>query len=1233
MTLLEQCQIWHTHDQHQKIFDALEALPPEERTAATDMELARACNNLADPQTPEGQALLRRAIRLMEAHADALQDTYSWNFRLGYAYYYLDEEGPALRYFTRALELHPGDSPDINTAADIQSFMQDCRSRLALPRFQKTFRERTAAAWEAFAQGEEQLRRLLDAGDEESSRQAVALCGELLSPALENTPFALGRTQENYLLMLTPEGSRPRLFAVDYFKRHAPAEVLDRWEILAGRQPEPGFVMVSESWEIAPAEVQVWVEQLGEDSDPSVGLTLYCEKLLPLLQQDENHAWWMLSVLTDQILGEVASIRLVGSFQVVDAPMDGAAVSLDQLPAALREMGLDLSADPKTCIEGYSSYHFDPEPDPDADWRMDVIAGSTNCPPLLMGYLEEDDRAMDDYHRQGIAAGFFCWPLDSAQPDERTRQFFEFRDALKEALTEQAGPDALTLTGDAAGIHCGYLDFVAWDLPAVLDAAKAFFASSNPAWANFHSFRRNVSTIRLFTRDDGSALDPETGSLLSRQDIQALEACCEATTGYFYKMLGYLQDFIQDGIEAGRFTQRQAEQDLQIALWYAYACNNIGEYEYYYRAAQWMPASEVNAAGCGTWYYRYSCALTYCGRLEEARQYAEAGLREEPDYPWTWLQAAKLRAHFGDKAGALEAVRRGLERVPGDYEFLTLREEIQAGASLEQMEYHWIDPGADGVLQEGTDAEADEKLRSISCITTNPKGLAQFHAIFRPDPDDYEKDAPYCSFHYPVKGHPVELVFAMNEAALSKLDPAWLRTQKQRLDSGRWLTRQASLDETGTLQRVLFSLGRQVSLIYKTNRKDAPYFQVWLDNDGNLTARPDSEKDSEPDTAPLCYTEEQMRAVENHIAASFGAFENVLHEAESPDIHIDLCMVPPTEDRPYWTLVTMGMGACRMNIPRELAAYHLERAELAICLPPEWKLDPASLREERWYWPVRLLKSLARLPISEDTWLGWGHTTDNQEPFAPGTDLCAAILVAPPQLEDGQERCTLPGGETVNFYQVIPLYRSELNYKLAHDADTLLNRMDWVSFVVDPTRPDATTIDPPAWDHPVLDDAQMHLESIHEKALLVDDIAVFNHMAIYLRWCIEHGLMSTVFAEDYAAVIHRVREDPAHTDLRGFIRDKLAGQLLLNFFSPEGAAFSAFYYAGEDPSYPEDIDAHALDYFGPERYVSEEFQNEAYLFVPYDEAYYQAMAQVIQSRWDRWAQEIAPDAALSGSSN
>ena len=72
----------------------------------------------------------------------------------------------------------------------------------------------------------------------------------------------------------------------------------------------------------------------------------------------------------------------------------------------------------------------------------------------------------------------------------------------------------------------------------------------------------------------------------------------------------------------------------------------------------------------------------YCGQLEEALNYAEKGSQEDPDYPWIWLQLGKLRSHFGDKAGALEAVARGLALEPGDYEFLTLKKEIEAGCDV-----------------------------------------------------------------------------------------------------------------------------------------------------------------------------------------------------------------------------------------------------------------------------------------------------------------------------------------------------------------------------------------------------------------------------------------------------------------------------------------------------------------------------------------------------------------------
>ncbi len=197
----------------------------------------------------------------------------------------------------------------------------------------------------------------------------------------------------------------------------------------------------------------------------------------------------------------------------------------------------------------------------------------------------------------------------------------------------------------------------------------------------------------------------------------------------------------------------------------------------------------------------------------------------------------------------------------------------------------------------------------------------------------------------------------------------------------------------------------------------------------SLAGGPDDDREDGPDgeapqdeesSVPEVYTEEELAAVEGHIQQYFGKFENVFHELSSPDIHVDICVVPPTEERDYYTLVTMGMGAHRMNVPEELAEYKLERAELAIALPRNWKLKHEDLKNERWYWPIRLLKSLARLPIASDTWLGFGHTMDNQEDFAENTKLCAAILTGPQGTQDGSEVCILPGGEEVNFYQVIP---------------------------------------------------------------------------------------------------------------------------------------------------------------------------------------------------------------------
>lgn len=137
MDLMQQCQLWHEHHQFRKIIDALEAIPDDQHTPEMDCELARAYNNEA---SPSDQNMLKKAIALLMRHEERFHDNALWNFRIGYAYFYLDQAHRALPYFERALAHTPDDQ-------DTKSFIESCRQAISLPAFRCCFRERTANAW------------------------------------------------------------------------------------------------------------------------------------------------------------------------------------------------------------------------------------------------------------------------------------------------------------------------------------------------------------------------------------------------------------------------------------------------------------------------------------------------------------------------------------------------------------------------------------------------------------------------------------------------------------------------------------------------------------------------------------------------------------------------------------------------------------------------------------------------------------------------------------------------------------------------------------------------------------------------------------------------------------------------------------------------------------------------------------------------------------------------------
>lgn len=190
------------------------------------------------------------------------------------------------------------------------------------------------------------------------------------------------------------------------------------------------------------------------------------------------------------------------------------------------------------------------------------------------------------------------------------------------------------------------------------------------------------------------------------------------------------------------------------------------------------------------------------------------------------------------------------------------------------------------------------------------------------------------------------------------------------------------------------------------------------------------------------YAEQELDEYEAYIARCFGEYDKVMHEIVSPDIHLDIIMVPPTEENPFYKLVTMGMGAYRMNIPRELAEYKLEYAELVLFLPPDWNLD---FSDERNYWPVRQMKVLARLPINTNSWLGYGHTVHGKAedaPFAENTRLNSIMLLNAFNLEGQPMELSLSSGRKLCFYQMFPLYEEELLIKASTSPKYLLDMFD-----------------------------------------------------------------------------------------------------------------------------------------------------------------------------------------------
>ena len=295
---------------------------------------------------------------------------------------------------------------------------------------------------------------------------------------------------------------------------------------------------------------------------------------------------------------------------------------------------------------------------------------------------------------------------------------------------------------------------------------------------------------------------------------------------------------------------------------------------------------------------------------------------------------------------------------------------------------------------------------------------------------------------------------------------------------------------------------------------------------------------------------------------------------------------------------------------------------------------PEERREELWSWPIRMMLATAHFAM-EDPEVGLESRTTLMEgedgiPFAENTDLRGEILLCPGVFGEESFFCRLPDGDEVNFYQVIPLYREELQYKLEHGSDALLDLCPDESLeVINPHRLNVVTDrEKISYDPAEMDNAADQIKKIQELHLPVDELDACNLMAFFLGWAMKRGQMSNPFISRYREIVDAVQSGK-EPDLRVFILDNLDGKLSTQFFDRRCSGF-AQWYAQDNRSNPyvyrRDCRNIVLSRLKYRVWNSIAEKEAAYLLLPYTEKNRQSVEHLLDERFQQYLEaEFADD--------
>ena len=452
------------------------------RHPALTHELARAYNNAAKMHGPE----LLRAIRLLESVRERYEDTHKWQFRMGYALFYLEREEEALPYFARAEAKLKGDQ-------DSLEFMRLCRFQMAYPRFMKPLRERIGEFWETFAQKSAALLGRL--ADPDRCMEAVHEIEEDLRKAVPDARvLLLSRSATASNTSSSPPtgtGSGPIFFVRPCAACPKASEPPGAAALGRPRGPAHEHFVIN-GMELNAENVYLWEEKSEDGTDDR--LIAYHEAFETLEEPEFADAFACVHALLDNAIGEAVRMKHYYNLRLTRKPESGVGFSVLEFPGYLRETDpMRLVTTMDDYLDEVNRYDWDGSDEKDCDYLIDATHGELSCPALVLAYFNNEPALMRILSQAGATAGALYLDTADHSPEERMK----LRDALRAELREKV-PESYESVGIVDGKRYAYDVFLAWDLPAVLSAASDFAESRDAVLElGFHSLWREAGGLSV----------------------------------------------------------------------------------------------------------------------------------------------------------------------------------------------------------------------------------------------------------------------------------------------------------------------------------------------------------------------------------------------------------------------------------------------------------------------------------------------------------------------------------------------------------------------------------------------------------------------------------------------------------------------------------------------------------------------------------------------------------------